>query len=81
MTAEQFAKQQFKKSEKSKFDYGLCPPPTTSDEGLDVLKKHFLGEDWYTTLPLSKEQENTEIIIAILEKTQPKNFLQRLFNI
>lgn len=78
MKAEEFAEKQY---EKTSIDYGLCPPPTTTDEALEVLIEHFLGKDWYTTLPLSKEQTNTEAVIAILEKTQPKNFIQRLFNL
>lgn len=56
------------------FDYGLCPPPIKAEKGLDVLIKHFLGDDWYVTMPLSTEQ-----VYAILEKTQKKTILQRLF--
>jgi hypothetical protein len=77
MTAEQFLEEQRKKS---KIDYGICPPPTTSEEAFKILTNYFLGEDWFTTLPAGQEQVNTEIIVAILEKTQPKSFLQRLFN-
>lgn len=66
---------------KSEVDYGLCPPPTTLSEALEVLTTHFLGEDWYCTTPMSDEQVITEIVASILEKTQPKNFLQRLFNL
>lgn len=78
MKAEEFANKQLEKSE---VDYGLCPPPTTTEEAFEVLTRHFLGENWYTTLPLSSDQANTEIVYAILKKTQPKNWWQRLFNL
>ena len=61
------------------FDYGLCPPPVTAEKGLDVLIKHFLGDDWYGTMPLSTEQVYTEAIYAILEQYQKKwNLLIKL---
>ena len=53
---------------KSNIDYGLCPPPIKAEEGLDILIKHFLGKDWYVTMPLSTEQVYTEAIYQILEK-------------
>ena len=64
-------------------DYGLCPPPVKADKGMQVLIDHFLGEDWYVTLPLSTEQVYTEAIYAILEKNRKKSirgFFKRLFN-
>jgi hypothetical protein len=61
------------------FDYGLCPPPVKADKGLDVLIEHFLGDDWYVTMPISTEQVYTEAIYAILERHQKKTILQRLF--
>ena len=51
-------------------DYGLCPPPVKADKGMQVLIDHFLGEDWYVTLPLSTEQVYTEAIYAILKKNR-----------
>ena len=66
---------------KDDFDYGLCPPPTTAEEGMKVLTEHFLGKDWYVTMPLSAEQCYTEAIYAILERNQPKrSWFKRLFN-
>lgn len=66
----------------SKEDYGLCPPPTKAEKGLDVLIDHFLGSDWYTTLPLSKEQMYTEAIYEILERNKkPRTFLSKLFSL
>ena len=53
-------------------DYGLCPPPIKAEKGLDILIRHFLGDDWYVVMPLSQEQVYTEAICAILEKTQKK---------
>ena len=61
------------------FDCGLCPPPVKADKGLDVLIEHFLGDDWYVTMPISTEQVYTEAIYAILERHQKKTILQRLF--
>ena len=43
MKAVEFAEKQY---EKTSIDYGLCTPPTTSDEALDVLIEHVLGKDW-----------------------------------
>jgi tRNA U38,U39,U40 pseudouridine synthase TruA len=78
MTKEEFVNKQL---EKSKENYRLSPPPTTSDEALNALTTHFLGENWYTTFTLSKEQVNTEIVARILDVTQPKSWLQKLFNL
>lgn len=58
--------------EKSDFDYGIFPPPTEAQEGLNILIKHFLGEDWYTANPISQEQVNTEAIYQILENHPKK---------
>jgi len=35
---------------------------------LDELCRYFLGEDWYTTMPESQEQVNTEIVYEIERK-------------
>ena len=78
MTPQKFLDEVYAKSE---IDYGLALPPTTSRDALEVLTNHFLGEDWYTTMPMCDEQVITEIVVSILEKTQPNNFLQRLFNL
>ena len=59
--------------------YGLCSQPFPADKGLDILIDHFLGKDWYTTLSMTSEQVYTEAIADILDKTQPKSFLKRLF--
>jgi len=63
------------------FDYGLCAPPIKADKGIDILIKHFLGDDWYVTMPVSTEQVYTEAIYAILEKHQKKTILQRIFGL
>ena len=78
MTPQKFLDEVYSKSD---IDYGLAPPPTTSRDALEVLTNHFLGEDWYTMMPMSDEQVITEIVVSILTKNQPKNFLERLFNI
>lgn len=56
----------------SKEDYGLCPPPLSAQEGLDVLIEHFLGKGWYTIMPLNQEQVNTQAVYEILEKYSKK---------
>lgn len=63
--AEKFLDQVYENTDK---DYGICPPPTPAQEGLDVLIEHFLGKDWYVVLPLGAEQVNTEAIYEILKK-------------
>ena len=65
MNAEEFKKQLLNDSK----DYGLCPPPTNAQDGLNILIDHFLGEDWYSTMPMSQEQVNSEAIYEILQKT------------
>lgn len=52
--------------------YGLCPAPTSDKLAVDVLCEYLLGEDWYTVMPLSREQANTEIVASILEKFSKK---------
>ncbi len=63
-----------------KGDYGLCPPPTTADDCLKALSDHFLGKNYISLIPMSQEQVNTEIVIEILLKTQPKKWYQNFFN-
>jgi len=60
---EQFRKEILDSSEK---DYGLCPPPLDAQKGLNILIKHFLGDGWYTVMPISTEQVNTEAVYSIL---------------
>jgi hypothetical protein len=60
------------------FDYGLCPPPIKAEKGLQILINHFLGDDWYVTMPISSEQVYTEAIYAILEQNKkPTNLIVR----
>jgi hypothetical protein len=58
----------YSKANKAGKDYGILAPPTTAQDGLDVLRKHFLGDGWYTVNPLSTEQVNTEVVAEILMK-------------
>ena len=46
-------------------DYGLCSPPMKAQVAVDELCRYFLGEDWYSVMPQSGEQVNTEIVYAI----------------
>lgn len=61
--------------------YGIIPPPTEAQDGLNVLIKHFLGDDWYTVNPVCTRQANTEAIAQILMNTQKLNFFQKLKNL
>ena len=51
-------------------DYGLCPVPTTAEDAMKVIMKHFLGEDWYVVMPLSTEQCYTEAVYEILQRNK-----------
>lgn len=46
-------------------DYGICSPPMTAQVALNELRRYFLGENWYTVMPISQEQVNTEIVYEI----------------
>ena len=63
--AKKFREELLAKSDK---DYGICPPPIEAQEGLNVLIKHFLGEDWYVMMSISQEQVNAEAIYQILKE-------------
>lgn len=56
-------------------------PPLEPQIALNILKNHFLGEDWYTVNPIGVKQVNTEIIYSILEK-YPRHYPKknRFFN-
>lgn len=54
-------------------DYGLCPPPMDAKVAINELKRYFLGDDWYVTMPLSSEQIITEIVYAIEMKYKGLN--------
>jgi hypothetical protein len=69
------------KQEEMYGNFGIFYPPSTDKEALDALKEHFLGKNWYTANPSNSDQVNTEIVALILDKTQPKKWYQRLFNI
>lgn len=43
-------------------------PPLEPQIVLNILKDHFLGEDWYTVNPVGVKQVNTEMVYNILEK-------------
>lgn len=69
MDAEKFKKTILEKSGK---DYGICPPPLDAQEALNILTEHFLGEDWYVTIPVNQQQVNTEAVYEILRKFPEK---------
>ena len=79
MTPEKFIEIVRKESPK---DYGLCPPPIKAERAMDILIEHFLGENWYVTLPMGVEQVYTEAICQILkENPKRKSFIKRLFHL
>lgn len=53
-------------------DCGLCSSSMDAQVALNELSRYLLGENWYTTMPLSQEQVNTEIVYAIEQKYKPK---------
>lgn len=64
----------------------IFPKGTSAEEGIVILKNHFLGENWYSTLPMNcKDQIITEIVGDILlkypepEKMKKRNLFS-LFN-
>jgi hypothetical protein len=53
-------------------DYGLCPAPMEAQVALDILSSYLLGDDWYTSLPVSVEQGNAILVEQILDKYSKK---------
>lgn len=78
MKAKEFKKQLHLSND---VDYGMYAPPTKAQEGLNILIKHLLGEDWYVVDSIGVEQVNSEAIYMILEK-YPENvsFKKKLIN-
>lgn len=46
----------------------LFPPPMKAQDGLDILGEEILGPDWRVVNPMNREQANTEMVAAILQK-------------
>lgn len=65
MTPEEFTKQLYESVEEDY--YGIFPPPTEAQHGLDILIKHFLGKDYYT-ISTTNGQANSEAIYEILKR-------------
>lgn len=57
----------------------ILPKGTTAAEAVGILSEHFLGEDWYSCLPMNcTEQIITEIVGEILRKyPNPRRKLSR----
>lgn len=49
-------------------DYGICAPPMDAQVAVNELCRYLLGDDWYTVIPVSAEQINTEIVYEIEKK-------------
>lgn len=82
MEAEEFIKIVEDMDEKGSEYYGIFPSPTDAQFGLDILIKHFLGDDWYS-ISTNTMQGNTEAIYDILKKYPKrksiKEILENLF--
>lgn len=52
--------------------YGLCPPPMSAQEALDILTSYLLDDNWYTALSINTEQCNAIITEQILDKYSKK---------
>lgn len=53
-------------------DCGIFPPPMDAQTALDELCRYFLGEDWISVNPISRNQINTEIVFEIESKYKRK---------
>lgn len=53
---------------KTNIDDRMCPPSIKAQEALNILTKHFLGENWYIVSPMHTEQVNVEAVYEILQK-------------
>lgn len=60
----------------------LCDPPTDPRKAMHILIDHFLGEDWYVTMPESDDQIITVAVYEILNKYPKRRFstfLKKIF--
>ena len=46
----------------------MCPPDTDPQLAFNCLRDLLLGEDWYVTMPLGRNQINTVALDEILHK-------------
>lgn len=51
-------------------------PPLEPQIALNILKDHFLEENWYTVNPVGVKQVNTEVVYNILER-YPRAFKRK----
>jgi len=56
---------QFEEFIKGSREYGLCPPPMTAEQALEILRLHF-AKDYFCVMPLPHEQFTTELISHII---------------
>ena len=68
MTNKEFEEILNKKRIEMGWEDNIFPPPTTDREFVEIIRNHFLGENWYVVNPISHEQINTEAIWDILSK-------------
>lgn len=56
-----------KRKHKEYLSQNILPPPTNAQEAIDILYKHFLGDDYLISdLSLGTEQMNTLIVYEII---------------
>lgn len=55
----------------------ICPIGISNQLFIEIIKNVFLGSDWYTSMPLSTEQVNEEILEEILFKITRKTPKER----
>lgn len=77
MEAEEFIKNVEDMDEKGSEYYGIFPSPADAQFGLDILIKHFLGDDWYS-ISTNIMQGNTEAIYDILKKYPKRKSIREI---
>lgn len=77
MKAEEFIKIVEDMDDKCSEYYGIFPSPTDAQFGLDILIKHFLGDNWYC-ISTNTMQRNTEAIYDILKKYPKKKSIREI---
>lgn len=56
---------QIKNRKSKKHDRATALPPMSANAAIDELCEHFLGKDWYVSLPLGREQVIAEMVYQI----------------
>ncbi len=63
----------------SNTNYGLLPAPLPAQEGLNMLKEHFLGKEWYAVMSMPQVQVNAEVVHTIMHlNPKKKTFVDKV---